>query len=118
MNKILVVDDDSVFRGMLVSVIADKYPEAEIVQASSGTEGRDKFSEDSFDIVVTDFEMPGMNGLELLKYIKGNSADGFSAIMVSGLQNSLILQINVEDLGFKFLRKPFRLQELYELLPR
>jgi len=113
--RILVVDDDSAFRDMIVEVIKHRYPEVEIMQASNGIEAKDKFTENFFDVVVTDFEMPSMNGLGLLKFIKDSSTKSVPAVMISG-NNSRQLQASVEGLGFKFLNKPFRLKELELIL--
>lgn len=116
--KILVVDDELGPRMMVVEVLRYKYPDAEITQAVNGVEGRDKFCNGFFDCVITDFEMAGMNGLELLKFIKDNSEKKIPAVMISGWGNSKQLRDSVEKLGFGFLTKPFRFGELYGLLER
>lgn len=113
--RILVVDDDSVCRRVRVEFIEEKYPDAEIVEAANGLEAKDKFAEGDFDGIVTDHWMPGMNGLELLKFIK-NSAKNVPAVMISGFQDSRQLQASVESLGFRFLKKPVRFKEFEQIL--
>lgn len=110
MKKVLVVDDNSSFREMIVIFIKIDHPDAEITQAQNGIEGGDKFVEGDFDTVITDFEMPGRNGLELLRFIKNNAKRSIRAALVSGLIDSS-LRANVEELGFIFLQKPFQLAD-------
>jgi CheY-like chemotaxis protein len=42
----------------------------EVVSALNGTEALEKFKADSFDIVILDIQMPGMNGIEVLRQMK------------------------------------------------
>ena len=116
MKVALVVDDNELFRGLIVELLLNRFPNVKILQAKNGREGRDKFLENSPDAVITDFEMPGMNGLELAKFIKDNPREDIRVIMISGLVNSEELQAKVEGLGFKFFKKPFQLEEFEQVL--
>lgn len=67
-QKILVVDDEEIIRESL-SFILKK--EGYIVEeAENGRAAYDKIVEDSFDVVITDLEMPGMKGIQLVEEIQ------------------------------------------------
>lgn len=70
--KILLVDDDVFLRDMY----ATKFTEHGdvVVSVESGSQAIQKLSTDSFDVVVLDMVMPGMNGVELLKAIHSNES--------------------------------------------
>lgn len=68
--KILVVDDDEMTRHFLSHILAQQ---GFILEAASdGEQALSLMKEKSFDIVLLDIEMPGLNGLETLKRIRKN----------------------------------------------
>jgi DNA-binding NtrC family response regulator len=66
--RILVVDDDRLFRESVVEMLHRQGYELE--SAVNGAEGLEKFQDGDFDLVISDFKMPGMSGLEFLEKIK------------------------------------------------
>ncbi|MBW2563632.1 MAG: response regulator, partial [Deltaproteobacteria bacterium] len=79
--KILFVDDDSAIRS-----IVDKYLSREgykVSLAESGVEALKLLKAKKFDIVFTDFKMPGIDGIELLARIKEYSPE-IEVIIVTG----------------------------------
>jgi DNA-binding NtrC family response regulator len=72
-KRILLVEDEESFR----QVIGFKLRESgyEVVIAENGRRGYELFTEDHFDLIITDLAMPEMNGLDLTKRIKAISAD-------------------------------------------
>jgi DNA-binding NtrC family response regulator len=65
MGKILCVDDD---RGLRKGIaLALKRGGHEVVEASNGLEGKKFLQDDTFDLMITDLEMPGLKGIDLLK---------------------------------------------------
>jgi len=70
--KILVVDDSSTMRRILVNCLA-KMNMSNVAQAGDGVEAMKVLSEQGpFDLCLTDWNMPNMNGLDLLKQIKAD----------------------------------------------
>ena len=68
MIKVLIVEDEKNQRELLASSLKDDY---ETVTAASGKEAFETFSSDrSIGIVISDFKMEGMDGIELLKKVK------------------------------------------------
>jgi hypothetical protein len=64
-RRILVVDDDSLFRSSIVEILSRKG--FEITEAASGSDALVKHQVGVFDLVVSDFKMPNMTGIELLE---------------------------------------------------
>ncbi|MBM2838754.1 MAG: transcriptional regulatory protein, partial [Deltaproteobacteria bacterium] len=70
MNKILVVDDDLHVRMMLEAILeSEGYS---VVLAQSGPEALAMMKEEQPSLVLLDYMMPGMNGLDVLREIKKN----------------------------------------------
>ena len=81
MKTILFVDDHLVLANLSCEILEMEGYRA--VSAGSGTEALKKFQEDTFDLLVTDFRMAGMNGLELARRIHEIDPE-FPVILVTG----------------------------------
>ncbi len=71
--KALVADDSGVMRKILIRAL-NGLGITEIVEAADGSEAVRLFSLDTFDIVLTDWNMPGKTGIEVLKAIRETGA--------------------------------------------
>jgi len=81
-RRILIVDDSAVFRMSMKKILASM--NAEIILAQDGQEGLDLALKEKFDIVVSDIEMPKINGIELCRSLKrAASTQGTPVVMVS-----------------------------------
>lgn len=111
--KILVVDDDR----QMVKTICDilQFKEFETLPAYSGEEAVDKINNDVPDCVLMDLKMPGMNGVETLKIIKGVSPETPVVLMSAYASAEQSKEANL--LGVvTILTKPVDLQQLLSLL--
>lgn len=72
MQRILIVEDSATMRSLLASSLEELDTPVKIVEAESGFEALRCLPRESFDLVVTDINMPDINGLELVSFIKGN----------------------------------------------
>lgn len=64
MSKILVIDDDEMIRYVITLMLeSDGF---EVNEAGNGKEAMDYIKKQSFDLVITDIEMPEMNGFEII----------------------------------------------------
>jgi CheY-like chemotaxis protein len=68
--NILIAEDNLDFVELLKERISSFDREIEVIEASNGYEALDKLKEKQFDLLITDFNMPVMNGMELVKSIK------------------------------------------------
>jgi CheY-like chemotaxis protein len=80
---ILIVDDDPRFRGIQVSAL--KRLDVDIVEAGGGGEALEVLKDQTPHLIVSDVEMPELNGLELLKRLKAAATTkNIPVIMVCG----------------------------------
>ncbi len=109
--RVLVVDDDALVREVMVSQLEDQGYET--VQASDGLAALAWLEKGgTVDLMVTDFAMPGMNGLALIKEVRrrGNT---LPALLLTGYADAAI-QLAVQESNTQLLRKPIRGDELVE----
>lgn len=68
-KKILLIDDDDILLSSFKAILKVNYPDFKIVTAKNGSEGVEKYEEDSYTAVFVDLNMPIMNGWEFLDRI-------------------------------------------------
>ncbi len=105
-RKILLVDDDPGVREVVCFVLGMDHHS--VKEARNGKEALGSFKEETFDLVITDYAMPGMNGQELALSLR-TLVPRQRILMISGHAN-LLSQVGSEvDL---LLAKPFSIQGL------
>jgi CheY-like chemotaxis protein len=81
-TKNLLVVDDSATTRMLISLTLKKEGVYRIVEVSNGREAVDKLAAEPVDCVLTDINMPQMNGLDLINYIRSKHREPKLPIIV------------------------------------
>ncbi|HYW96202.1 MAG TPA: sigma-54 dependent transcriptional regulator, partial [Bacteroidales bacterium] len=109
MAKILVIDDEKSIRSTLQEIL--EYEKHEVEQASSGPEGLEIFAANSFDIVLCDIKMPGMDGMEVLEKLLEKPSDA-QIIMISGHGNIDTAVQAIKKGAYDFIEKPLDLNRL------
>lgn len=69
MKRILVVDDSAAMRMMIISSI-ESLGEIEVTEASNGFEALRILPLQTFDLIITDINMPTINGLEIINFVR------------------------------------------------
>lgn len=69
-KRIIIADDHCFIRRGLVQILKESFPDAEIKETDNGNELVDEVIRSNYDLVISDIEMPGHNGLEVLEIIK------------------------------------------------
>ena len=72
MQRILIVEDSATMRSLLASSLEDLEIPVKIIEAESGFEALRVLPREHFDLIVTDVNMPDINGLELVSFIRNN----------------------------------------------
>lgn len=104
--KILVVDDVADVRNQLARVLARRGYHA--VTASDGRKAIGLLSRDpDIDLVVTDIDMPDVNGHELLAWIRENRPE-LATVMITTLPGSDVMFDAYDEGADYFISKPFR----------
>jgi two-component system response regulator PilR (NtrC family) len=107
--KILITDDDIDLRELLIEAVRNWDYVADV--AKDGEEALRKLKMERFDLVVCDLMMPGMDGLTLLKKIKGLDKD-ILVIIITGYATIETAVKAIEAGAYDYIAKPFRLDEL------
>ncbi|OGR40621.1 MAG: hypothetical protein A2051_13050 [Desulfovibrionales bacterium GWA2_65_9] len=69
-KTVLIVDDSAMMRKIVMKNLRDCGYEVTIVEASDGKEGLDKFAAGGVDLVLSDWNMPNMDGLSMVRAIR------------------------------------------------
>ncbi len=108
--KVLVVDDSGVMRKIIIRSL-NAVGVNDTVEAGDGAEGFTAFKADSFDMVLTDWNMPVRSGLELVQDIRGTGSQVPIIMITTEAQKTQVIaaiQAGVTD----YLTKPFESDDL------
>ncbi|MBW2275171.1 MAG: response regulator [Deltaproteobacteria bacterium] len=73
MQRILIVEDSATMRSLLTTALEELDLPVKITEAASGFDALRLLPREDFDLVVTDINMPDINGLELVSFVKSNA---------------------------------------------
>jgi len=106
MNKarLLIVDDEEMIRGLLLRILAGRGHDC--VAAADTSEARTCLARQPFDLVLSDIEMPGESGLELIRHVAAAYPDT-GIVMVSVISDPEIVRVALEIGIFGYIVKPF-----------
>ncbi|MEA3513664.1 MAG: response regulator [Campylobacterota bacterium] len=109
--NILLVDDSSFMRRMLKGILSPK--RFNIYEAKDGINGLEVLNKEDIHLMLLDYEMPGMDGIELLETIKRDIRFlELPVIMLSGNDSKDIVARALKHGASDFLKKPFATEEL------
>jgi len=110
--KILVVDDSPTMRQLIVFALK-RLREVSITEASDGVDGLKKISSDKFDLVLTDINMPVMDGLKLVSLIRSDAAHKEVPIVVITTEGGQEDKNRAMSLGANsYVTKPIQAQHI------
>ena len=118
--KILVADDSRVMRQIVIRTLRQAgYDDHDIVEAEDGRDALDKVSSEQPDLVLSDWNMPNMTGIDLLKAIRAEaSLKGLPVLMVTA-ENNRDQIIAAAQAGVNgYIVKPFTAVTLKEKLTK
>jgi len=105
-GRVLVVDDEKSIRSLLLEILS--IMDYEAVAFDNSGEALSHFQKGSYDLVLTDLEMPGMDGLTLARYIKDRSPET-PVILVTGCRVEEFQERMRTGCIDSVIAKPFRL---------
>ena len=113
--RALIVDDSRFVRGFLRGLLEEKQVECE--EAGDGQAGLDRLREGApFDVALVDWNMPVMNGLEMVEQLRAEGFDRVKVLMVTTeAENDFILRA-LNAGADEYLMKPFDDEALCEKL--
>jgi DNA-binding response OmpR family regulator len=107
MGTVLVIDDEKQILDMLKIALTMKGHKVEV--AGNGNEGINKFDQSSYDVVITDICMPGLDGVGVVHHIRESNKKATPIVGISGTP------WNIEGVDFDvILQKPFSIKTLLD----
>jgi two-component system response regulator PilR (NtrC family) len=108
-SRILVVDDEESIREFLEIML--KKEGYEVTLAEDGQKAKDLLAKKSFDMIISDLQMPNVTGIELLKYVKESYPETvFMLITAFGTTETAVEAMKMG--AYDYLTKPFKIDEV------
>lgn len=115
-KTIMIADDSAAMRAMLIATI-EPLDDFRIVEASSGFEALRLLPRETVDLILTDINMPDINGLELISYLRNNPNYARIPVFIISTEGSVKDIEKGKLLGAnEYLIKPFEPSHLQELI--
>jgi len=112
MKNVLIVEDSKAIRSM-IRVTLEEEGGYFAVEAGNGFEALKALPTRSFDLIITDINMPDINGLELIGYVKSNPTyQGIPLIIVSTEKTEEDKKRGIALGAVGYVEKPFRKEDL------
>jgi len=116
---VLIVEDSETTRSMIRAVIEEIGEDLNAVEASSGFEALKLLPREDFALIVTDINMPGINGLELINFVKNDQRYHHIPLVIVTTEKSAQDRDRGLALGADaYVTKPFKTEELQEVITR
>ena len=113
--KVLLVEDDQWIRDSLRRFFANE--NCALMAVETGEDGLEIIKDNACDIIITDYRLPGMDGLEFLKRAQGINAQVKKILLTAYMTEAVIseaFRLGVHE----FIEKPFSTEDLEEALSR
>jgi len=105
--KILAVDDSQTIRKLIKFIL--KMKNYDVVLASNGVDAYEYFVEESFDLLITDLNMPKMNGVELIKKVRNSEMNSdIPIILISTESEEKDFAMCYNAGANSYIEKPFK----------
>ena len=114
---VLVVDDEADIRALIKDILSDE--NFGVTVAANAEEAKARISSDSFDVGIFDVNMPGQNGIDLTRDVKGMPGGKEMKIIILTTESGDDLKKAGREAGaVGWLTKPFEENDLLELIKR
>lgn len=109
MKRILLAEDEEVLRMLVVDTLEEN--DYQVDEASDGIEAVQLFNDNNYDLIVLDFMMPGLTGLEVIHHIRQKNKE-VKILMLSAKSQQFEQEKVIEAGANYFMAKPFSPMEL------
>lgn len=110
---VLITDDEDSIRSLLARIVARTYPMVHLSLANDGLDALRAFDHDPADLVLTNYDMPRMNGLDLVQALRARNT-AVPIVMVSADPAVAAAAAGITA----FIAKPFRTRDIQRVLVR
>jgi len=116
--KILVVDDFSTMRRIIKNLL-NELGFTNLDEADDGQTAWPKLQSGNYDFLVTDWNMPGMTGIELLKHVRANSTTANMPVLMVTAESKRKQIVEAAEAGVNgYIIKPFTVRTLKKKLDK
>ncbi len=116
-KKILAVDDSVSIRKSITFILGQEG--YEVVEAVDGNDGLAKARAEKFDLVITDINMPGMDGIELIKNLRQEAGYKFTPLIALTTENQMSKMEEGKAAGATgWIVKPFVAEKLLAVVKK
>ena len=119
-KKILVIDDDKFVRAIIVRILGELHS-TQVIDVDNAMDARILMGKQVFDLIITDVDMPGMNGLELVQLIrtgKTHAKADTRVLVLTGHSNAQLMSVALALDVNGFLVKPVVPAVLYDKMEK
>jgi excisionase family DNA binding protein len=115
--SLLIVDDEEAVRDLIATTLRSAEPAYDVSVASDGASALQMLRAKSFDVLITDLRMPGIDGMALIREARAISLD-LRVVIITAVpsQTSAIDAVNLGVSGY--LTKPFRLPQILSVVAK
>ena len=114
--RILIVDDDTSLLHMLEDGIEMFCAECQVTSATDGLTALAQVQRQPFDLVLTDYNLPGMDGLELAQTVR-QALPQARVVLMTAYGDGAAFQHGIRAMGLEdYLPKPFSLKQVREIV--
>jgi two-component system, chemotaxis family, chemotaxis protein CheY len=114
-DRILIVEDSSAMRAFVRAALEEAGVVREVVEASSGFEALRVLPREAFELAIVDINMPDVNGLEVIRFMRGTEAHKTTPLLVISSEASVRDRERGLSLGANaYLAKPFTAEALID----
>ena len=111
MARILLIDDENSLREVVKYILTDAGHE--VLEAADGEEGVHLFETEAPDLVLTDIRMPGRDGMEILRHVRGHAEQPGVPVIIFTAYGTVEQAVSaLQEGAFTYLLKPFNRDEL------
>lgn len=113
-RKILIVDDSKVSRMFISTYLSELKPDWQFFEADGGEQALALAAEHGFHAITLDFNMPGMNGLELAAALKETQPSCFVGLLTANIQR--FTQDDAQQASINYYKKPISMDLIGKLV--
>ena len=115
MYRILVVDDESLMREFITESLQSSGHEVD--SAENGTSALELLKNESYDVVLSDYKMPKVSGIDLLRQVAGKYPD--TKVIIMTAYGTIENAVEAMKIGaFDYITKPFSVDEILHVVKR
>ena len=112
-KKILVIDDEKNIRELFSDFLS--WYGYYVMTVENGSEGLRRLKEANFDVVLSDINIPGISGIELMKIVREEKIDVFF-VLFTGIDVDIARRISEQQAADGFIEKPFSIRQIIHLI--